>query len=392
VDSQMMAAAHLAQGFEALADPSRVTLMTAEGLCDPRELIAASVRAGGPSDQARATGRLPAPARAALGDISAVRQWLALRSRPSPGRYDLVVQYHHRFQDLGIRIAAESACPLILRVEALEVSEGRDWGVKRPGWSRLVTTLGETRLFRAADAVAPVSEPLADAMAALPRSSGAPCSVIPNGVDTDLFRPLPVRPNWLADRGIDGRFVVGWVGGFRAYHGLDQIDALLDALEQDLPDAVLCLAGTGPMAAQLASVQRNHPRSLQLLGPQPQDKIPEVLAGFDVCLHLSRPGDGQHYSPLKVLEYLACGRPIVAAQSKTTAQLTNGVDALLVAPGDVRATARAIRTLHDDPLLGQRLGTNGRLTAKRHGSWATTAQSLLTLASRLPRANHALAG
>ncbi len=284
----------------------------------------------------------------------------------------LVVQYHHRFQDVGLRLARKHGCPLILRVEALEVEEQRAWQVRGPRGGRLVSELGERRLIRQADAVSTVSDALARSVV----RSGIPPDRVhaqPNGIDLDMFCPGPPLPDAeLAVQGLRGRFLVGWVGGYRAHHGLTQVEEVVRRMQEVLPDATLCLVGTGPLRPSLEDVARRHPRALRLLPPVAQADVPAWLSSFDVCLQLADPSAGEHYSPLKVLEYLACGRPVVAPDFVTSHYLTDGRDAVLYRPGDAVDLVDGVSRLHADTALRERLGVEARRTAERRGSWGSS--------------------
>ena len=373
VDSQLLAAVALARGFESLG--CDVVLLTEDGPQALDEVALASVRAGGSQGENRreVARRLPRWARLALADVRALQRRHRLRSVVVPGSLDLVVQFHHRFQDVGRRLATQAGCPLVLRVEAIEVEEQRDWGLRGPRSGKVVTALGELRLFRAADAVAAVSPPLATSLF----RAGVPDRLIrsiPNGVDTEVFRPGVAPPvQELARRGLEDRFLIGWVGGFRPYHGLEQLADLLPVLERTIPEATVCLVGTGPLERDLERLQRDHPRSLAVLPPVAQDQVASWLCAFDVCLQLSRPDGAQHYSPLKVREYLACARPVVAPAGAPGHELVHGTTGMLYPAGDMVAAMTAISALHADPDLARRLGETGRRVVERDGSWAAVA-------------------
>lgn len=296
------------------------------------------------------------------------------------GALDLVVQYHHRFQDAGRQLAAQAGCPLILRVEAIEVEEQRDWGLRGRRSGRWVVALGERRLFRSADELAVVSAPLATSLERL----GVPARqihIVPNGVDTRVFSPdAPPRVEELARFGLDGRFLIGWVGGFRPYHGLEQLAELLPLLERAIPEATLCLVGTGPLMRDLQQMQERHPRSLALLPPVPHDSVASWLCSFDVCLQLSRADGAQHYSPLKVREYLACGRPVVAPFGTQAPELLDRVTGMMYPAGDMRAALEAIGDLRARPDFSRSLGQAGRAAIEDHGTWGAIAQRVAACA------------
>lgn len=381
VDSQLMAAAALAQGFEELVGVHNVLLLTETGETTPQDLIESSVH-GSRAGMRRGRLRwLPSHARLAVGDLQAFTRARRMREVSTNRPLRLVVQYHHRFQDLGWRLAQRAGCPLVLRVEALEIEEQRAWGLRGAHGGRLVAAFAEHRLLRRADVVSAVSEPLTGRLRALGVSDDR-LVTLPNGIDLDRFRPVPpVAEAAIVRHGLSGRFLLGWVGSFRAYHGLTRVDALLTRLEERLPDATLCMVGAGPLRAQLEQIAARHPHSLRLIPPVPHSEVPAWLCRFDVCLQIAEPGAGEHYSPLKVLEYLACGRPVVAPDFSTSDTLSDGRTALLYPVDDVDALVAAVALVHDDPNVRARLSASGRSTVERRGSWTAVAARLLDAAT-----------
>jgi glycosyltransferase involved in cell wall biosynthesis len=84
-----------------------------------------------------------------------------------------------------------------------------------------------------------------------------------------------------------------------------------------------------------------------------------------------------HYSPLKLYEYMACGRPIVAAAAGELARvIVDDLNGLLVPLGEVDPIVDAIERLASDADLRQRLGVEARKTAQRDASWEVRAASL----------------
>ena len=100
---------------------------------------------------------------------------------------------------------------------------------------------------------------------------------------------------------------------------------------------------------------------------------------MDVALVLASPEGPFHYSPLKLAEYLAAGLPVIAPRvAQCTERLRDGVDALLVTPGDVRALAEALQYLRDDPAARAALGTRARAAAEERWSWDHQVQRILS--------------
>jgi glycosyltransferase involved in cell wall biosynthesis len=105
-------------------------------------------------------------------------------------------------------------------------------------------------------------------------------------------------------------------------------------------------------------------------GTVPHTELPGHLAAMDVALVVAGRGEVFHYSPLKLAEYLAAGKAVVAPDvPQLAARLTDGAEVRLVPAGDVTALRRAVAQLHDDPGLRARMGAAARATASAHWSW-----------------------
>jgi glycosyltransferase involved in cell wall biosynthesis len=168
------------------------------------------------------------------------------------------------------------------------------------------------------------------------------------------------------DLGLGERFVVGWVGSFRRFHALEQAIAAVAGLE----GATLLLVGDGPERARLEALARAAQVDVICTGTIAHADMPRYLAAMDVALVVSAPAQEFHYSPLKLGEYLAAGIPVVApAVEQIVQRLTDGVDALLVAPGDTVQLRDALRLLRNDTALRARLGEAARARAEQEWSW-----------------------
>lgn len=175
-------------------------------------------------------------------------------------------------------------------------------------------------------------------------------AVIPNGVDTDRFRPAAKR-----DRSL--RFVVGTVGSLTPIkdHSL-LIRACADLVQRGV-DLELRIAGEGPDKAMLAGLAESLGLSdrVRLVGHV--DDVPGFLQHLDVFALSSR--SEQH--PNALLEAMACGLPCVATTVGGVAEiLDRGRCGLLVAADDHRAMARAIEQLANGPELREELAKSSR--------------------------------
>ena len=99
---------------------------------------------------------------------------------------------------------------------------------------------------------------------------------------------------------------------------------------------------------------------------------------MDATIVTARAGQSFHYSPLKIREYLASARPVIAPRiGEVSRTVTDGVNALLYEPGDVDGLAEHLLRLQSAPDLGARLGTAGRALVVASGTWFFQLQRLL---------------
>ena len=347
-------------------------MVTPDGVLDPHDALA---RATAPSRAAAEVAgwrrHLPQVVRTAVNDARRRRANRAFPSRfaaaPWAGHdVRFVMQLHGLWCDAGLGLARRLGVPSVLVVDAVIVEEARTWGTHRPGWSGWAIRSGEAPALRDADLVVCVSEEVVDSVV---RHTGRRTGVValPNGVDTERFTPGPAPAGLRDALGLGGGFVVGWAGSFRRFHGLETlVDAVAELRRTD--DAVLLMVGDGFQRAAIERRAAERGVPLVLPGTVAYDRMPEHLRCMDAAVVLGEPGAPFHYSPVKLREYQACGLPVVAAATgEMTRGLVDGVDALLVPPGDAGAVAAALRAIHAG--AHPDLGASGRTRAVAEGSW-----------------------
>jgi glycosyltransferase involved in cell wall biosynthesis len=314
-------------------------------------------------------GRLPPVAKTAVKDA---HNWRRRRrfsvEVDGPWRSSdvaFVWQRHELFHTAGLKLGRRLDVPSVLFIPAAQVWEAAQWGITRPGWGRWVERRGERPALVGADLVACGTEEVADQV----RRLGVPDArmlLTPTGVDLDAFGDPPDPAPLRARLGLDGRFVVGWVGSFRRFHAVEQaVEAAAT-----VPEASLLLVGDGPERARIERLAHDRRVHATFTGTVPHHELPAHLAAMDVAVVLAQQSAPFHYSPLKLAEYLAAGLPVVAPAAGQLAQrLTDGVDAVVVPPHDVAALGAALRRLRDDAEERARLGKAARAAAEAHWSW-----------------------
>ncbi|MGF1685681.1 glycosyltransferase family 4 protein [Photobacterium japonica] len=288
---------------------------------------------------------------------------------------DAIYERYNLFLPSGIWAKTWFNLPLILEVNSPLFQERHDYtGIHLP----MLARWSEYYTWRNADHVLPVSHVLAGYL----YDAGVPSSrvtVIPNGIDTAHFYPdLPASrmPEF------DGKTVIGFVGFCREWHRLDAVMARIAALND--PTIQLLIIGDGPvlddLKAQAKALQITE--QTHITGLVPRDAMPQWLAQIDIAL---QPAVTPWCSPLKLIEYLAAGKAIVAPDADNIKELlTDDHNALLFKNGDMESMLDAIETLITSPTLRDRLRQQASQTIQeKQLTWDSNGQKIVHLLTQV---------
>jgi PEP-CTERM/exosortase A-associated glycosyltransferase len=250
----------------------------------------------------------------------------------------------------AIRVARRRGLPLVYEIRAFWEDAAVGNGTGREGSARYrLTRMLETHAARRADAVAVICEGLrADLIAR--GISGDKIIVSPNGVDMALFGyPPPPDPAFARELGLEGREVVGFIGSFYDYEGLDDLIAAMPALVARRPQATLLLVGGGPMEDALRQQAEASPvaERIRFVGRVPHDQVERYYSLIDI---LAYPRKAMRLTelvtPLKPLEAMAQRRLVAASDVGGHRELIeDGVTGTLFPPDDPAALASALAGL-----------------------------------------------
>lgn len=245
------------------------------------------------------------------------------------------------------------------------------------------------RMLRRADAIVAVTPQLADIAKKRLGIDPARIDTVPNGVDTERFRPSDASSARQA-LGLEERPRIGFVGNLVPWQGVEfAIRALPDVLRRN-GEARFALVGDGISRSFLEgeATKLGVESQISFLGHIPYERVPLHIASFTVCVapFVRRRNEDAGLSPLKMYEYMACGRPVVASDlpgvRETIARSGGG---LVVPPEDPAALADAISRLLADASLAEAMGRHGRDYAVAECSWAHSAQRIDHVLARVLR-------
>ncbi len=295
----------------------------------------------------------------------------------SAGPFDLVYERHALFSCAAMEFARRAGVPSILEVNAPLLEEQQ-----RYRHLALVTEarIMADRAFAAADSIVAVSEAVASWLHHRPAAAGR-VHVVPNGVDPARF-PVGIAP---ALPGPPGVTTVGFVGTLKPWHGVESLIDSVATIARQGRRLRLLIVGDGPLRgaleARAAGAGLEPGRRAVFSGAVDHGEVPALLASMDIAVAPYPPMEDFYFSPLKLYEYMAAGRAIVAsAAGQVRGVIEGGATGLLYEPGDGAALGAALRQLIDDPGLRARLGSAARLAACRRHTWDAAVGRILMLA------------
>jgi glycosyltransferase involved in cell wall biosynthesis len=265
-------------------------------------------------------------------------------------RPDFVYERYNLYFLAGMLLKVFYRVPFYLEINSPLAEERSEFGALR---LRAVAKALQRVVWRSADRVFVVTAVLGH-IAAEAGVKPKQITVIPNGVERNSF---PDNSHKAVQRGPTAPVTIGFVGFVREWHGLESV---VDGMASDRDDLPIELVIVGPpsddlkrQAQKLGATNR-----IRFVGLHQREAIPKVIRTFDIAL---QPRAVAYASPLKLFEYMACARAIIAPnQSNIREILTHGENAVLFDPEDPKALWHAIRRLAADPQFRERLGSAAR--------------------------------
>lgn len=222
------------------------------------------------------------------------------------------------------------------------------------------------------------------------------CHALAWGVDTERIGPIADPGDLRASLGLRDRPTAVFVGSFLPWHGAGAIVEAAPLVLRRMPRAAILMIGAGPDEAATREAVKRSGLEAQVIfaGVVPHERIARYLAVGDVMLAPytealgAEPGRAEMASSLKVLEYMAAGKPvIVTAIGNRGGFVEDGVTGWVIPDARPETLADAICSALAAPDVGQAMGRQGRLVVERRYSWQHHTRALIEIFRRAaPRA------
>ena len=232
----------------------------------------------------------------------------------------------------------------------------------------------ETQAAMAADRVITITQALKDELV----RRGVPddqITIVPNCVDADRFVPEPRDRDLEQELGLEGKQVIGYIGSFTDYEGLDDLlYATSFLVDQGIVHLHLLLVGDGLSLGRLRKLvsELELDDYVTLTGRVPFDQVHRYYSLIDIAPFPRKPVPvTEMVSPLKPFEAMAMEKAVLVSSVAALAEMVNdGTTGMVFEKGNLDSLAAAMKRLVIDPELCTRLGMNARAWVVANRSWA----------------------
>ena len=282
---------------------------------------------------------------------------------------DLIYERYSPFSAAGSIIARQLNIPHILEVNAPLADQGKRY---RRQALQEACELMEMTAFNRTNMIVTLTDELRQWMISI----GIPSEKIivrPCGVDETVF--TPEGPS-LVDN-FKGKTVIGFLGSLKPWHDIELLAKAFEVLAEE-DRYHLLVVGDGPMRKTMQSLAMDFPDQVTLTGAIPQQEVPKYVRAMDIAVAPYPNLDLFYFSPLKVYEYMAMGKAVVATgigQLKTL--IRHGETGMLVPPGNLESFVKTIKQLAEDSNLRSVIGAQATQEIQANHTWKKRAESFI---------------
>jgi len=272
-------------------------------------------------------------------------------------RPDVILTRYDLMNFSSILLAKLKGIPIILEVNSPHAYESKKF-YKQYFQLPIIPGLIEKLNLKFSDAVVVVSNDLKDYFVGLGIPQGK-IHVVSNGVDVSKFTANDRKNNIKKNPDFADKIVIGYVGSFHYWHGLDKIQTVIQELLNFHQDVHFLLVGDGVLRHDLlefVKVEKIESR-VRLPGYIPHQDIPNYLSTMDIMMAPYPNFELFYYSPLKLFEYMASGKAIVASRIGQIKEiLTEKDNGLMFEAGNYNELIEQLKLLVSNPDLRERIG------------------------------------
>lgn len=292
----------------------------------------------------------------------------------SNARPDVIYARLSEFTFSPLIISRRFGIPYVVEINGLMLEEMEV--ANRSKWRVIIAKLSERSNYKHAKKIVAVNQAIKES---IKKKYGIPDEkivIIENGANTDLFKPM-IQEQAREELNLNENYnYVGFTGSFAPWHGLDDLIKSAPMILKEVENTKFLLVGNGRRNKRFIQMinDLNLTDNFIFINRVPYEEVPKYVNAFDVCVILKKKNISG--SPLKLWEYMACGKPVIATNTQDFKALEEHNAGILVDPEKTEEVANAIITLLKNKELREEMGNNGREYVVENRSWEAVARAV----------------
>ncbi|MFH1414971.1 MAG: glycosyltransferase family 4 protein [Elusimicrobiota bacterium] len=302
-----------------------------------------------------------------------------LKKQMKQKEYTLIFERYAIFNTSGIRVSKKTGVPIILEVNYTSFTHlyRKRSKILAPVANRL-----DRKILEKADGIVVVSGYLKDHLIRL-GIRPEKIIILANAADPEKFSNAISGMRIRDKYSLGNAKVIGFIGGFYPWHGLDMLLKCFSYIRKEVEETKLLLIGDGLMRAELEKMALDSgiQEDVIFTGKVDHEELPGHIAAFDVAV---MPDSNEYGSPMKIYEYMAMAKPVVAPRLGPLEEgINSGEHGLLFDRGDITGLTGALVMLLKNDELRMRMGRAGRENIISEHNWKNNACKIIELYNRV---------
>lgn len=307
------------------------------------------------------------------------KNWKIIKELPQDIDVAIIWEQHDFFIGPGKKLSERYRAPLVKYVHAPYIWEAEKWGIKRYFWGRFIERFYELSSLNKADLVLCVSDGVAKKLEKMGVNNNK-ILISPMAVDLHFFR-INSADKTLGELKYDPEtFIIGWTGSFRPFHGLFVLIEAFGTFIKNNPDSKLLLIGDGAEKIKIENLVKKLglEKDIIFVGKKNYKKIPGILSLFDIAVVSADKKEGFHYFPIKLMEYMAAGKPCLAPNAgDISKEFENDVHLKLYEPGNPSDLYEKMEYFKSHKKEADMIALRARAFTEKYGTWDAKLEKVL---------------
>jgi len=309
-------------------------------------------------------------------NILAIRRVL---KQTRDNKFDMLFERYAIFSVVGAYLSKKYKKPLILEINYTSLTP---LVRKRSALLKPLARLVDNWMFKRATGFAAVSSHLKQQLIDEFNIPSEKIIVLPNAADYEKFA-MDIPPlKKVCGKDLSGYKVIGFVGGFYPWHGLDLLLKSFVQITKLIPKVILLLVGDGPERGRIQAMAEDYGiwDCVIFAGKAEHNILPQYMSTFDIGV---MPDSNEYGSPMKIFEYMSMGKPVVVPDYPPLLDVIDqGVEGFIFKRNEVDSLTQSIKNILADEDLYKIMSKAARSKIIDKHHWDNNAEAILNLYQR----------